>query len=751
MINKRSIIHILIFAGIVSASDQPHDENIIHDMTVFVFQLGSIIFLAKISGMIFEKFRMPGTLGEITIGIISGPYLLGSVPLPSLGFENGLFPLSEGFIPISKELYGISIIASILLLFISGLETDLKLLLRYLLSGGVVGIGGVVFSFIPGALIGMYFLDKPFISPECLFLGIMSTATSVGITAMILSKNKYMESPEGVTILSAAIIDDVLGIIILSIVMGVAVVMTNGGTIHWGHITYISIRALIVWLGITILGLVSANRISSLLKIFGNKYVYSVIALGMALFLAGIFEKAGLAMIIGAYIMGLTLSKTDISYEIQEAIHPIKELLVPVFFVVMGMLVDIRSITLGTLTFAVVYSVVALLTKIFGCGIPAMFTGFNKKGAIRIGLGMMPRGEVGLIIAGIGLSNGFIDQNIYGVAIMMVLLGIIATPSLLNYALNTKGKGTKRELKEDEMGSYEIQMENSEQAEILTNTIIEYFEKEGYYITRLVLEYDVYQIRKEDMFIKLIKETKNEHSDTIIFITKKEDIEFVKELVFEASVKLEYNSTSILKRLDLREMKKNSKTNSKENIKINFDISKILDPECIVTDLKAEKKEAAVKELIDILQAKGKISDKEAIFNEVMLRESIISTGMSHGVAVPHARTEGIDCVQIALGIKRSGIDFDAIDSHPSKIIFLLVSSTKKNDPHIKILASISAYFYREDFVNEFLLLETKDDIYNYFKLNRDKKGILNKLSKRTITDNKSKTKKGEKYGFQHR
>jgi len=724
---KRIFIFILIFTGFLSASETAGDGNIIHHMTLFMFQLGIIIFLAKVSGMLFEKLKMPGTLGEITVGIIAGPYLLGSFPLTLIGFDQGLFPLGTGSIPISTELYGISVIASILLLFVSGLETDLKLLIRYLASGGAVGAGGVIFSFFPGVLIGMYFMDKPFISPECLFLGIMSTATSVGITAMILSKNKYMESPEGVTILSAAIIDDVIGIIILSVVMGIATVLVNGGVVDWGGIGYISAKALIIWLLLTVLGLVFADKISSFLKKFENKYIYSSVALGLALFMAGVFEKAGLAMIIGAYITGLSLSKTDISYEIQESLHPIKEFLVPVFFVVMGMLVNIKSITLGTLTFAVVYSIAALLAKVFGCGIPALLTGFNIRGAFRIGLGMMPRGEVGLIIAGIGLSNGFINQDIYGVAILMVLSGIIITPPLLNYSLKIPGSGNKRKQSEDELESYSIEIASYEQSEILIHTIFDYFDKEGYFVTRLFLDYDVYQIRKDNIFIKLLKGSKRDNINKITVITKKEDIEFVKELVFEASVKLEFNSREILRKLNLKDMKKASRHCPEKKIKISYDISKILDPKCIIMELKAVTKEEAFRELADILEANKRIIDKEAVLKDVIEREEVISTGMSHGIAIPHARSAGTSESAIAIGIKRSGIDFDSLDGHPAKIIILLVSSTNKADPHIKILATIAAYLHKKKAVSELLSLESEQEIADFFKIAEERKGLIKK------------------------
>ncbi len=698
-------------------SEGTGSEDITHRMTVFIFQLGIIIFAAKLSGMLFEKMRLPGTLGEIAAGIVLGPYMLGSVPLSTIGFDHGLFPAVQGSVPVTPELYAISIIASIMLLFISGLETDLKMLMRYLFSGGVVGLGGVVFSFFPGALVGMYFLDLPFMSPAVLFLGIMSTATSVGITAMILSKNKYMESPEGVTILSAAIIDDVLGIIVLAVVVGIATVLQSGSRIDWGSIGYISFKALTVWLGLTTAGLLLSNRISSVLKRFGSKYTYAIIAFGLAMFFAGIFEKAGLAMIIGAYVTGLTLSKTDISYEIQEAVHPLKEFLVPIFFTVMGMLVNIRSITLGTLTFAVVYSAVALMGKTFGCGIPALFTGFNKKGALRIGLGMMPRGEVGLIIAGIGLSNGFINDDIYGVAIMMVLSGIIVTPPMLNHALQRSGRGTRKRLVENEMESYLIEMNDSEQADMLINSIVEHFDKEGYFITRQILDYDMYMIRKDDIFFKLLKGSKKENSNRVNIISKSENMDFVKELVYEATVKIEFNSREILKKIDLKEMKITSHGTEQAKVKINFDISTILDPKCVVLELKAKTKEESINELVEVLARNKKITQKETILKEVLTRESVISTGMQNGIAIPHARAEGVESTQIAVGISRHGIEFGSMDGKPAKIIVLLVSSTKKDDPHIKVLSSISAYFKNIGDIEVFLDLRTQSDAVEFFKI----------------------------------
>jgi len=710
MKRKYFLISLFLFTALIFATDTANNESVIHEMTIFIFQLGIIIFAAKISGMLFEKIKLPGTLGEISVGMIIGPYFLGSLPMSFLGFPEGIFPLQTGSIPITNEVYGISIIASIMLLFISGLETDLKLLLKYLFSGGVVGIGGVVFSFIPGALVGMYFLDKPFMSPECLFLGIMGTATSVGITAMILSKNRYMDTPEGVTILSAAIIDDVLGIIVLAIAVGIASVLRSGGEIAWGAIGLISAKAFIFWLGFTALGIVFSEKISKFLKIFKDKTIISILAFGLAMFFAGIFEKAGLAMIIGAYVMGLSLSKTDISYEIQESIHPLKEFFVPIFFTVMGMLVNLHTISSGVLVFGAVYSIVCMLGKIFGCGLPSMLTGFNKLGAARIGIGMMPRGEVGLIIAGIGISNGFINQDIYGVGMMMVLSGIIITPPVLNSVLRIKKKGTSVELKEQENETFEFDFYSPEKNDFFISYIVEYFEKEGFYITKMILDYEVYQVRKDKIFIKISK-----YPTSISFTAPKEDMHFVKTLVYESALKLQDNLEKFNEKTHLLEIK--DSLSSKTVMKSNFDLSNIIDPKCVVTDLKSKTKEGIISELVDSLYENKKISEKQNIFDEVIARENVMSTGMKNGVAIPHARANGLDHTQIAIGVKKNGVDFQSLDGQPAKIIVLLVSSTNKDDPHIRVLAALSAHLHEKKDIEKLLSLQTQEEIWNFFKL----------------------------------
>ena len=219
-------------SGTAGEGEAPAGLAMTHRMMLLAIQVGVILFAAKTGNLFFERIKLPGALGELIAGIVIGPYLLGGILLP--GFPGGLFPLYGGT-SLSPELQGLCAVAAVVLLFVAGLETDIGLLLRYSLAGVLVGAGGVAVSFLLGAAVVAVFsswlLDVPatFWQPQSLFMGIILTATSVGITARILSERRTRDSPEGVTILSAAVIDDVVGIIFLAIVLSVTTASRDGG------------------------------------------------------------------------------------------------------------------------------------------------------------------------------------------------------------------------------------------------------------------------------------------------------------------------------------------------------------------------------------------------------------------------------------------------------------------------------------------------------------------------------------------
>ncbi len=427
----------------MAAGEQGASHNIVHQMMVLALQLAVIVIAARIGGEIFERYlKQPAVLGELAAGMLIGPYALGAyLILPDIG---PLFPLLSGGFSVSPELYGVATVASIVLLFMVGLETDFYQFLRYAGPGFAVGVGGVLGSFFAGSLLYVYFTGDNFLSPAALFMGTVSTATSVGITARVLSEKKKLDSPEGTTILAGAVIDDVLGILILAVVGGVAAIQAGGNEqVNWGQIGVIAAKAFGFWLGATALGILLSSRIAKFFSWFKTSGAVVSLGFGFALLLAGVAEAFGLAMIIGAYIMGLSLSKEEISHFLERRLKPLYACLVPVFFAVMGMLVDFKAMG-EAVVFGIIYTLAAMFSKVIFSGLPCLFVGFNRLGAARIGLGMLPRGEVALIVAGVGVSQQFIGQDMFGVVIMMTLITTVIAPPGLVWLFQRPESGLSR-------------------------------------------------------------------------------------------------------------------------------------------------------------------------------------------------------------------------------------------------------------------------------------------------------------------
>lgn len=502
---KLSAITLFIICALFPYIAHAADKLITHRMTTFVIELALIILFARAGGYLFSRYlKQPTVLGELVAGIIIGPFALGGIDLPIIG---NIFTVTHGTMAVSPELYGIATVASIVLLFLAGLETDLSMFLRFSIAGTVVGIGGVLGSFICGAYLAVWFNIAPsFMHPTALFLGAISTATSVGITARILSEKRKLDSPEGVTILSAAVIDDVLGIILLTIVVGIAKVHGTTGEVNWGRIGIIATKAIGFWVVCTAVGMLLAKRITTILKWFRSPELIAALALGLALFLAGLSEMAGLAMIIGAFIMGLALSRTDVKYELHDQLNGVYQFLVPIFFCVMGMLVDLRAMK-GAVVFGLVFTVVAIATKLIGCGLPAFVMRFNVRGSTRIGIGMLPRGEVALIIAGIGLATGIIGEEIFGVAIMMTLITTIMAPPLMMRAFEG-GPGTTRTALAAAGAEETVTLDfpHAQIAEFVLARLVKAFRNEAFYVHHVDPGTPIYQLRREDIAMSLTQE-----------------------------------------------------------------------------------------------------------------------------------------------------------------------------------------------------------------------------------------------------
>lgn len=681
-----ALVFFVPISAFASTASGGGEELITHRMMVLVLQLGVILVAAKIGSIVATKFKQPGVLGELIVGAMIGPFALGGMGVPL--FPDGLFSSHASF-PVTPELYGICSVASIVLLFMVGLETDLRLFLRYSLAGSLVGLGGVLFSFILGDLLAVYasgFGDGPqigFMAPRALFFGVISTATSVGITARILSEMRKLDSPEGVTVLSGAIIDDVLGIIMLAVTVGIIAASKATGSIDWGRIGIISSKAILVWLAATAVGLVAAHRIGRMLKLFHSRSAITLIAFGLALLMAGLFEQAGLAMIIGAYVMGLSLSRTDVTHVIREHLTGLSNILVPVFFTVMGMLVDLRSFTEpSVIVLTIVFSLTAAAAKFLGCGVPALFCGFNLMGAARIGVGMLPRGEVALIIAGIGLASGAMDQDSFSIAVMMTLLTTLAAPPMLVSLFTSDRSGTRNLEERKSHESVTVEFPSNDVADLIGSRLLEVFEEDGFFVH--AIEQNLHQLRKDTTVISLERTEAN-----FTFHCAARDIPFVHTAVYEVLADIDRIAKALREPIDRKSLAKEVQKAVK-GAGSGLSLKEKLTADLLVPEIKGATKEEVIDELLDVLKRAGKLSDVEKAREAVWERENSMSTGMQYGIAIPHGKTDSVHSMACVVGIRTEGIEWDSLDGKPARIFVMVLSPQSSVGPHVRFLSIIS-------------------------------------------------------------
>lgn len=360
---------------------------------------------AKLAGEAMERVGQTAVLGELLAGVLIGPGVLGLVHE-------------------SEVLHALAELGVLILLFEVGLESDLDELLSAGLQATLVAVVGVVLPFAGGYAV-MHWLGYPPL--VAVFVGATFTATSVGITARVLADLGRLQDPAANVVLGAAVVDDVLGLIILAVVTGAA----QTGGVSAGSVALLTGKAVIFLVAAILLGLRLAPLLVAWigrLRARGTLVVYS---LAFAMGLAALADFIGLATIIGAFAAGLILAKTDRRAPIEERVRPVADLFVPLFFVMVGMKVEpgrLNPLAGETqLGLALLLTVVAVATKL-ATGLAAYRPGVRRW---PVGVGMVPRGEVGLIFAGTGLAIGVVTGDLYSALVVAVMLTTFVAPPWL--------------------------------------------------------------------------------------------------------------------------------------------------------------------------------------------------------------------------------------------------------------------------------------------------------------------------------
>jgi Kef-type K+ transport system membrane component KefB len=421
-------------------------ENAPIVLTGVLLSLVVIYLASKIGGELSRMMDLPPVLGELLGGVVVGASALHLVVFPDSGaiasdsmimsilqFINNLTPEAVTSI-FQSQSEAISILAElgvIILLFEIGLESDLKELKKVGYQAAIVAFVGVTVPFAAGTAGLMFFFHTPAI--PAIFAGAALTATSIGITSKVLSELGQLKSREGQIIVGAAVIDDILGIIVLAVVASLA----KTGEVDIFNVIYLIVSATVFLIGSILLGKFfnqSFVAIANKLQTRGNLVIPAFI---FAFFMAFLGNAIHLEAILGAFAAGLVLDETDKRKELDQQVKPIADILVPIFFVTVGAKVDLGVLNpivpenregLIIATFLIVVAIIGKVVtgwSVFGQA------GINR---LAVGVGMIPRGEVGLVFAGIGAASGVLDKPLQAAMIIMVILTTFLAPPLLRFA-----------------------------------------------------------------------------------------------------------------------------------------------------------------------------------------------------------------------------------------------------------------------------------------------------------------------------
>jgi Kef-type K+ transport system membrane component KefB len=390
--------------------------------TIFIhviISLALLLFTAKIFAELFHRLKLPIVLGELLAGIIIGPYALGGLPL-----FNG-----EALVILDETIRHIGELAAIVILFVAGLEITPREFLRGGISSFTIGALGVIVPFFVGYIVfSWYGLE----SLETLLIATALTATSIAISIQVLSSLGKMQTKEARLILGAAIVDDILAIAVLSVVL--TMVQTGNTTPDIMEITLLILKILGLFVALLIGSILIVPRILHREKLWKSQG--SIEGITTAIFFggAGIAALVGLSPIVGAFAIGMAVASTRLIKQVEEYVHKLQIIFAPLFFAIIGAQVDLRGINFDVLVIVGILVFIAIVTKMLGCGLPSLIFLKDKSKAMRVGIGMVSRGEVGLIVAGVGATSGVISGDVYTAIIVMVAVTTIITPIWLKKA-----------------------------------------------------------------------------------------------------------------------------------------------------------------------------------------------------------------------------------------------------------------------------------------------------------------------------
>lgn len=663
-------------------------------MDVLVLQFGVVVLASTVCYWVFGRLYLPRALGAVLAGVVLGPSLLGHVPFYS--FPGGLFPLTQfgvtaPGVAVPGELFAFCAVAAVLFFFVQGLETDVKILRHHCIHACLPAAIGVIISFVLGDLAGIKMLNLDgnssagFMSPECLFLGLVGTATSAGIAIRIFSKKRKLDSPEAGTYVVSAASDNLLSIILFGIIFSAV-----GSAAPAGRTAYIASTApgvLAVWLVLLAAAILAAGKIATLWKSLTDRTGMALVFLGLALVVAGLFDRAGLITVLGAYVVGVALSQSNISLGLREKAVSIYGILIPVLFCTIGMMIPVQCLTGRVLLYGLAFAAVIIGARLVSSGLLTMPMGFNAIGAARIGAGMIPRGDIALLILGIGMFEGVLPVKLAGVSLVMIAATAVAGALLANIAIGMAASGTRDAASRAGNRNMEFMFPSPETAETGIAKLLSVFESEGFFVHLLDMDSRIYLVRKDDMAIGIQRSGRK-----LLLDCSDNEAALANTGIYEAIAELEKVVSDLRETINEKAIARQLQDSGSIG-QWKLSLADYLSASTVKVNLAARTKQEAIQELLDLLAAQSLVRDVAEAKKAIWSREEIMSTGMQHGIAIPHGRTNSVEKLVCALGLKRDGVDFASLDGERSKIVILVLSPDNVVSPYIQLVATIGHVF----------------------------------------------------------
>ena len=384
-----------------------------------LISLSVLLFAAKLFAELFNKIRLPSVLGELLAGIIIGPFALGSIPI----FDG------KPLVILNETVRQIGELAGIVILFIAGLEITPREFLRGGAASFTIGALGVIVPFFLGYYVFTIFGLEGL---QSILIATALTATSVAITVRVLTELGKMQTKEAKIILGAAIVDDILAIAVLSVVL--TMVQTGNMDPNIFDIMFLILKILGIFAALLIGTIIIIPRIVNSERLWKARGSVEGIVTASFFGASAIAAAVGLSPIVGAFSVGMAVASTKIIKRVEDYVDKLEIIFAPLFFAIIGAQVNLTGINLDVLFLSAIIIVVAIFSKLAGCGLPALVFLRNRSKAMKVGIGMISRGEVGLIVAGIGVTSGVLSSNIYTTVIIMVAITTLITPVWLKKA-----------------------------------------------------------------------------------------------------------------------------------------------------------------------------------------------------------------------------------------------------------------------------------------------------------------------------